>query len=103
TRVSNCSVPRNRRRFGTLRSERRSCSWQRFHGRGVEAVIAHQLTRIVRLSTGGRQIVLHSLANALDVLRQAGIVEAIAFVWFRGPGYLSSRRKAVNSVELLLN
>ncbi|OCR25327.1 hypothetical protein AFK24_09700 [Pseudomonas syringae] len=39
--------------------------------------ITDQVTRIARLSTGGRQIVLHSLANALDALSQARIVKAI--------------------------
>lgn len=39
--------------------------------------ITDQVTRIARLKTGGRQIVLHSLANALDALSQARIVKAV--------------------------
>ncbi|MNE67856.1 hypothetical protein D3C80_1634900 [compost metagenome] len=55
------------------------------------------------MSTGGGKVALYALANALNVLSQAGIVEAIAIVGFSRAGYLSSRRKAFDSVELPLD
>lgn len=55
------------------------------------------------MSTGGGEIVLYTLTDALDILSQSGIVEAIGIVWFRHAGCIRSCRKAFDSVELLLD
>ncbi|PIB49382.1 hypothetical protein AOA60_28870 [Pseudomonas sp. 2822-17] len=55
------------------------------------------------MSTGGGEIALHTLANTLDVLRQAGIVETVTDIGFSRVGCLSSCHKAFDGVELLLD
>lgn len=86
-----------------LRSERQSCSWRGLRGRSVEAVIADQFTGISGLRTGREQIALYTLADALNVLGQSGVVESIAIVGFSRASCLCLCRKAFDNVELLLD
>ncbi|OAE16721.1 hypothetical protein A2T76_09895 [Pseudomonas brenneri] len=55
------------------------------------------------MSAGRGDIALHTKTDALYVSNQSGVVEAIAIVGFRRAGCLTSRCKAFDNVELLLD